>query len=222
MHPLSAETKRSRREEARGTQPLERSWSGRRGSNPRPTAWKAVTLPLSYSRLGLFIRGLRPSDSPARALARRFAGSLRLRGSLAVARSLSSSSPGRHSQAVAGEAGPPVTRSLPARPSARPAPAEARSRQASERRLVAREGLEPSKAQGRQIYSLLRLTAPQPRLTCVCTLRSVRWRPAASAASMLGAFGKTSLCSAVYGAQPAGSMRPATLELAEGFEPPTG
>ncbi len=27
-------------------------WSGRRGSNPRPTAWKAVTLPLSYSRLG--------------------------------------------------------------------------------------------------------------------------------------------------------------------------
>ena len=28
-------------------------WSGRRGSNPRPTAWKAVTLPLSYSRLVL-------------------------------------------------------------------------------------------------------------------------------------------------------------------------
>src|SRR5215468_1757144 len=27
------------------------SWSGRRDSNPRPTAWKAVTLPLSYSRL---------------------------------------------------------------------------------------------------------------------------------------------------------------------------
>src|SRR4029079_542890 len=25
-------------------------WSGRRHSNPRPTAWKAVTLPLSYSR----------------------------------------------------------------------------------------------------------------------------------------------------------------------------
>jgi hypothetical protein len=33
----------------------------------------------------------------------------------------------------------------------------------SERRLVAREGLEPSKPLGRQIYSLLRLTAPQPR-----------------------------------------------------------
>src|SRR5208337_3992397 len=26
-------------------------WSGRRESNPRPTAWKAVTLPLSYSRV---------------------------------------------------------------------------------------------------------------------------------------------------------------------------
>ena len=26
-------------------------WSGRRDSNPRPTAWKAVTLPLSYSRI---------------------------------------------------------------------------------------------------------------------------------------------------------------------------
>ena len=26
-------------------------WSGRRESNPQPTAWKAVTLPLSYSRL---------------------------------------------------------------------------------------------------------------------------------------------------------------------------
>ena len=28
-------------------------WSGRRESNPRPTAWKAVTLPLSYSRPAL-------------------------------------------------------------------------------------------------------------------------------------------------------------------------
>jgi hypothetical protein len=34
--------------EARGAS---EGWSGRRGSNPRPTAWKAVTLPLSYSRL---------------------------------------------------------------------------------------------------------------------------------------------------------------------------
>ena len=30
--------------------PQSAMWSGRRGSNPRPTAWKAVTLPLSYSR----------------------------------------------------------------------------------------------------------------------------------------------------------------------------
>src|SRR5436309_2578141 len=36
-------------------------------------------------------------------------------------------------------------------------------RPACERRLVAREGFEPSKPLGRQIYSLLRLTASLPR-----------------------------------------------------------
>ena len=36
---------------ARGSSSVSEGWSGRRGSNPRPTAWKAVTLPLSYSRL---------------------------------------------------------------------------------------------------------------------------------------------------------------------------
>ena len=30
--------------------PLPRLWSGRRGSNPRPSAWEADALPLSYSR----------------------------------------------------------------------------------------------------------------------------------------------------------------------------
>ncbi len=68
-------------------------WSGRRGSNPRPTAWKAVTLPLSYSR----------SDTSV----------------------------------VACSANPEW--------------------------VVARGGFEPPKPLGRQIYSLLRLTAPQPR-----------------------------------------------------------
>ena len=68
-------------------------WSGRRGSNPRPTAWKAVTLPLSYSR----------SDTSVVA--------------------------------------------CPANPEW----------------VVARGGFEPPKPLGRQIYSLLRLTAPQPR-----------------------------------------------------------
>ena len=29
-------------------------WSGRRGSNPQPTAWEAATLPLSYSRMVSF------------------------------------------------------------------------------------------------------------------------------------------------------------------------
>jgi hypothetical protein len=32
---------------------LLKKWSGRRESNSQPTAWKAVTLPLSYSRLDL-------------------------------------------------------------------------------------------------------------------------------------------------------------------------
>src|SRR5262249_25669053 len=36
-----------------GPRTRDQNWSGRRGSNPRPTAWKAVTLPLSYSRLRL-------------------------------------------------------------------------------------------------------------------------------------------------------------------------
>jgi hypothetical protein len=33
------------------------TWSGRRGSNPRQPAWKAGTLPLSYSRLYIGSRG---------------------------------------------------------------------------------------------------------------------------------------------------------------------
>ena len=43
-------------------------WSGRRGSNPRPTAWKAVTLPLSYSRLRSLSWGASPRQTPLRAL----------------------------------------------------------------------------------------------------------------------------------------------------------
>ena len=39
-------------------------WSGRRGSNPRPTAWKAVTLPLSYSRLRARVASLASSAPP--------------------------------------------------------------------------------------------------------------------------------------------------------------
>ena len=57
--------------------------------------------------------------------------------------------------------------------------------------LVAREGLEPSKPLGRQIYSLLRLTASLPRQLSVCFGNCV----------FLNAF--------------------STMELAKGFEPPT-
>jgi hypothetical protein len=34
---------------------LDKPWSGRRGSNPQPTAWEAATLPLSYSRIRAII-----------------------------------------------------------------------------------------------------------------------------------------------------------------------
>ena len=54
-------------------------WSGRRGSNPRPTAWKAVTLPLSYSRLRAHApRSVRASAGQARHASRRRAPSLPL------------------------------------------------------------------------------------------------------------------------------------------------
>jgi hypothetical protein len=39
-----------------------KKWSGRRGSNPRQPAWKAGTLPLSYSRR-VGVRGLEPRTS---------------------------------------------------------------------------------------------------------------------------------------------------------------
>jgi len=142
-----------------------------------------VTLPLSYSRL----RG-----SPA-SLTRRFGGQARRflpnwRGSLAAA---SAGKPAafflscHHDSRPTCEPCPPtagqptiVLRTFPrcqthslARATWRPAraaasggegwPASRSSR--SERRLVAREGFEPSKPLGRQIYSLLRLTASLPR-----------------------------------------------------------
>src|SRR5207302_5255460 len=49
------------------------------------------------------------------------------------------------------------------------------ARDARERRLVAREGLEPSKPLGRQIYSLLRLTASLPRQASVCVGKPCFW-----------------------------------------------
>jgi hypothetical protein len=137
----------------------EGGWSGRRGSNPRPTAWKAVTLPLSYSRL----------RARARSPDSRFGGT-----------------------------GPPSSVLNPARSRlASPFPSGLPSRSPRrERRMVAREGLEPSKPLGRQIYSLLRLTASLPRQLPVFWNRVRRHFPC-------------------------GPMRPYGLELAKGLEPPT-
>ena len=113
-------------------------WSGRRGSNPRPTAWKAVTLPLSYSRLGA-----RPLH-----LARR----LRRAGPLPLHSKNSVRSPALRSAFA-------PLRGAPARQS----PQDPYARLSCERRLMARGGFEPPKPLGRQIYSLLRLTASLPR-----------------------------------------------------------
>ena len=64
--------------------------------------------------------------------------------------------------------------------------------------MVGREGFEPSKAEGRQIYSLLRLTASLPP----------RMPPALARLSAVPGFARP------------GRLR--RLELAEGIEPPTG
>ena len=79
---------------------------------------------------------------------------------------------------------------------ARPAPAS-RALAPRARRLVGREGFEPSKAVGRQIYSLMRLTASLPP------------RPAAAPTS------------SAWARAPVRRLRRWRLELAEGIEPPT-
>ena len=185
-----------RREGFGGTKSPDKYWSGRRGSNPRPTAWKAVTLPLSYSRLASLVRGRAPPRSPLR-VARPFS-----------VPSLIRSAPCRHVRIAAGR------------------PAEARGAGLrSERRLVARGGFEPPKPLGRQIYSLLRLTASLPRRSD--SLKPVPWptRPRDSLVVLC-------LAGACTDPRPAwnncGSLRRArvgrarNLELAKGFEPPTG
>ena len=147
--PLSHRTINSLacRDEARlraRSAPAGEVWSGRRGSNPRPTAWKAVTLPLSYSRL-----------RAARSAFRHFGGQARY-----PLKPLPDfrSRPSRRLFAV-----PLIFPPSPTRKAGLPTVACLRAKRYGERRLVAREGFEPSKPLGRQIYSLLRLTASLPR-----------------------------------------------------------
>src|SRR5688572_29131869 len=117
-------------------------WSGRRGSNPRPTAWKAVTLPLSYSRL----RG------PLLPLSRRYGGhARRVRQSHPV---------GDHALDTRGarEARLPPNQQ---RHQNRAAPLEPRG---GLRGFGGQGRVRTSAARRRQVYSLLRLTAlPPPR-----------------------------------------------------------
>src|SRR5207247_3676912 len=83
---------------------------------------------------------------------------------------------------------------------------------ARERRLVAREGLEPSKPLGRQIYSLLRLTASLPRrcLFLECVALAITLQP--GCCSLQGPLSES-----YPGRPPVGG----SMELAKGFEPPT-
>jgi hypothetical protein len=72
---------------ARGNHPsASEGWSGRRGSNPRPTAWKAVTLPLSYSRLrARALRRASPPCLPQQPKTTQLTSAVRLRRSAASA-----------------------------------------------------------------------------------------------------------------------------------------
>ena len=124
-------------------------WSGRRGSNPRPTAWKAVTLPLSYSRL---CGSHRFAESGGQARCSTSKKLQRTRTSLLLYREMPSTSALRATATFTWPAGRTGL------------PTEARAQR--ERRLVARGGFEPPKPLGRQIYSLLRLTASLPRRSC--------------------------------------------------------
>ena len=125
-------------------------WSGRRGSNPRPTAWKAVTLPLSYSRL----RG--PHCRPAVACA--------LFARCAAPRLSRQCRPALACRPTPLTTGPDPAGSKPTRPATCQDEASPRRHPAAgEQNLVARGGFEPPKPLGRQIYSLLHLTALQPR-----------------------------------------------------------
>ncbi len=204
--------------------PAGEGWSGRRGSNPRPTAWKAVTLPLSYSRLrvhrrpthsGRAARGAGPTAFDRRrihlapllrcrrlpvcslvaplALAERGVdhdGSRRNAGlSPRTANEATSHTDERRRPSLAGgrcacNPAPmgldisacqehvlhtrrchPAQMSSPRQPRLVhiAPPVRLRNTRLAGRRLVARGGFEPPKPLGRQIYSLLRLTAPQPR-----------------------------------------------------------
>ena len=79
---------------------------------------------------------------------------------------------------------------------------------------MAREGLEPSKPLGRQIYSLLRLTAPQPRQLSV--LESSTFD------AYLVRTGRLIAHQELPDPETSPTPLESPVELAEGFEPPTG
>ena len=132
-------------------------WSGRRGSNPRPTAWKAVTLPLSYSRL----RARRLAGPRALATSR-YGGHARQTSCCRLpvshrrsANSVLTAAPrnarlaARH---IERRGDPPHQPCLPG----------ANSHCAGRRKVGGEGRVRTSVARRRQVYSLLRLTALPP------------------------------------------------------------
>ena len=84
---------------------------------------------------------------------------------------------------------------------------------------MAREGFEPSKALGRQIYSLLRLTASLPRPNSRESAPKARFAALHETNDLSGfcRFANFSRCVYLPNCRSAG-----LVELAKGFEPPTG
>ena len=141
-----------------GDSPLGIIWSGRRESNPQPTAWKAVTLPLSYSRLRAAASPLGATVGQARYLF--FAATLLLASALflRITRAQSDPLPQPEALTVSGACLPSESRL-----SAGACPPE-REREGG--KGDGGEGrIRTFEARRRQIYSLLRLTASLPRRT---------------------------------------------------------
>jgi hypothetical protein len=150
--------------------PTSEGWSGRRGSNPRPTAWKAVTLPLSYSRLrastSLCATAGKPAVAPPPLTVRLQQPIIR------ISQPLSPPSPsGLGATAFAGLPNRDTRAGLPNRDTRAGLPnrgtrAGLPSRSPRKRAKAGGEGrVRTSVARRRQVYSLLRLTAlPPPRI----------------------------------------------------------